>query len=134
MVGKILTEVTEQNFDEEVLNSDLPVFACFTTSWCYSCFPTCFVVDELANQYEGQLKFVRIDKEKTPEISAKYNIIVVPSIILFQDSVPVKKLLGYQKKTSLSDLLDALLAEIQTSTSTFNRDDEKTADDQSDSP
>ncbi|MBW1717162.1 MAG: hypothetical protein JRJ77_15300 [Deltaproteobacteria bacterium] len=110
MAGKMLTEVTEQNFGEEVLNSDLPVFACFTTSWCRACFPTCFVADELANRYEERIKFVRIDKEKVPEISAEYHITVVPSIILFQDSQMIKKLLGYQKERALRDLLDALSA------------------------
>jgi len=109
MVGKMLTEVTEQNFDEEVLNSKLPVFACFTTSWCRSCFPTCFVADGLANRYEGQIKFVRIDKEKVPEIADEYYITVVPSVILFQDSQMIKKLLGYQEERALMNLLDALL-------------------------
>ena len=120
MVGKMLTEVSKQNFDEEVLNSKLPVFACFTTSWCSSCFPTCFVVDGLTNRYEGQIKFVRIDKEKAPEISDEYHITVVPSIILFQDSQMIKKLLGYQERTSLRDLLDTLLAERQTLTITLD--------------
>jgi thioredoxin 1 len=104
----MLTEVTEQNFDEEVLNSDIPVFACFTTSWCHACFPTCFVADELVNRYEGRIKFVRIDQEEVPEISDEYHITVVPSIILFQGSQMVKKLLGYQEKGALGDLLDAL--------------------------
>ena len=109
MVGKMLIEVTEQNFDEEVLNSDLPVFACFTTSWCGHCFPTCLVVDELVNQYEGRIKFVRIDKEKAPEISDEYRITVAPYIILFQDSQITKRLLGYQDKAALRGLLDNLL-------------------------
>ena len=110
MVGKMLIEVTEQNFDEEALNSDLPVFACFTTSWCGHCFPTCLVADGLVNQYEGRIKFVRIDKEKVPEISDEYHITVVPSIIIFQDSRMIKKLLGYHKEEALRDLLDALSA------------------------
>ena len=110
MVGKMLTEVTEQNFDEEVLNSDLPVFTCFTTSWCQACFPTCLVADELVNRYEGRIKFVRIDKEKAPEISDEYHITVVPSIILFQNSQLVKKLLGYQEESALRDMLDTLSA------------------------
>ena len=116
MVGKMLIEVTEQNFDEEVLNSDLPVFACFTTSWCQACFPTCRVADELVNQYEGRIKFVRIDREKVPKISDEYHITVVPSIILFQDSQITKKLLGYQDKVALRDLLDALLAGVEAPT------------------
>jgi len=106
MVGKMLTEVTEQNFDEEVLNSHLPVFACFTTSVCSTCFLSCFIADELANRYEGRIKFVRIDKEKAPEISAEYHITAIPSIILFQDSQPIKKLPGYQEQRSLRAMLD----------------------------
>jgi thioredoxin 1 len=109
MVGKMLAEITEQNFDDEVLNSHLPVFACFTTSWCGSCFPTCFVADELASRYEGRIKFVRMDQEKAPEISDEYNIAVVPSIILFQDSQITRRLLGYQDHSSLRDALDSVV-------------------------
>jgi len=110
MGGKMLTEVSKQNFDEEVLNSKLPVFACFTTSWCRACFPTCLVADELVNRYEGRIKFVRIDKEKAPEISDECHITVVPSIILFQDSQITKKMLGYQEERALRELLDVLSA------------------------
>jgi thioredoxin 1 len=116
MVGEMLTKVTKQNFDEEVLNSDIPVFVCFTTSWCHACFPTCFVADDLVNRYEGRIKFVRMDKEKVPEISDEYHITVVPSIILFQDSQMIKKLLGYQEERALRDLLDALLAGVEAPT------------------
>jgi len=125
MVGKMLTEVTEQNFEEEVLNSDILVFACFTTSWCRACFPTCFVADELANRYEGRIKFVRIDKEKVPRMSAEYNITVIPSIILFQDSQITKKLLGYQEKMALRDILDALLAGVEAPISVSEECDEE---------
>jgi len=125
MVGKMLTEVTGQNFDEEVLNSDIPVFACFTTSWCRACFPTCFVADELANRYEGQIKFVRIDREKVPEISDEYHITVVPSVILFQDSQMIKKLLGYQEESALRDMLDALSAGVEAPLNISEEDDEE---------
>ena len=125
MVGKMLTEVSKQNFDEEVLNSKLPVFACFTTSWCSSCFPTCLVADELVNRYEGRIKFVRIDKEKVPEISAEYHITVVPSVILFQDSQMIKKLLGYQEERALRELLDALSAGGETPINVSKGYDEK---------
>jgi len=53
MVGVMLTDITEQNFDDEVLNSDLPVFTCFITSWCHSCYPTCLAADELAGEGKG---------------------------------------------------------------------------------
>jgi len=125
MAAKMLTEVTEQNFDEEVLNSKLPVFACFTTSWCRACFPACFVADELANRYEERIKFVRIDREKAPEISDEYHIAVVPSIILFQDSQMIKKLLGYQEERALRDMLEALLARVEAPPNISEEDDEE---------
>jgi len=108
-----MIDITARDFDKEVLECELPVFVCFTTSWCGHCFPTCLVADELVNRYEGRIKFVRIDKEKAPEISDEYSITVVPSIILFQDSQITKRLLGYQDKVVLRDLLDALLAEVE---------------------
>ena len=109
-----MIEITERDFDKEVLECKLPVFACFTASWCGHCFPTCLVADELINRYDGRLKFVRIDKEKAPEISDEYHIMVVPSIILFQDSRIIKKLVGYQDKLFLRDLLDSLLEGLPT--------------------
>ena len=130
----MISEITGRDFDEQVLKSKLPVFTCFVARWCHSCFPTCFLADELAEKYYGKIRFVRIDAEKNSEIRAKYHVIALPSMILFQDSQPVNRLLGYQERGTLRDLLDTLLAERQTSTSTFNQDDEKTKGDQSDSP
>ena len=109
--GNAIIDITDRDFNKEVLECELPVFACFTTSWCRHCFPTCLVADELVNRYEGRIKFVRIDKEKAPEISDEYHITVVPSIVLFQDSQMTKKLLGYHEERALRDMLDALLAE-----------------------
>jgi thioredoxin 1 len=107
-----MMDITDEDFNKEVLECELPVFACFTASWCQHCFPTCLVADELVERYNGQVKFVRIDKEKFPEISDEHHITVVPSIILFQDSQIIKRLLGYQDKGALKNLLDSLLAEL----------------------
>ena len=111
MVGTVLMVSTEQNFDDEVLESDLPVFACFTAFWCHSCYPACLIADELAKRYEGEIKFVRVDAERSGEISARYHVRALPTIIIFQDSQPVKTLLGYQEPGSLKYLLDSLLAQ-----------------------
>ncbi len=111
MVGKILTEITEQNFDDEVLKSDLPVFACFITSWCQSCYPTLLVADTVAEKYDGKIKFVKVDIERSPKISDRYHIVALPTIIIFRDSQPVKRLLGFQDRWSLRDLLGIMIAE-----------------------
>ena len=110
MANRVVTEITEQNFNDEVLKSDLLVFTCFTAHWCHSCYPTCLIANELAERYRGKIKFVKVDTEKSPEISARYRVRALPAIIIFQDSQMVKMLPGYQEKASLGDLLDALVA------------------------
>jgi thioredoxin 1 len=112
----MITEIEGRDFDEEVLNSDIPVLACFTTSQCGSCFALCLVMEDLAKQYEGKLKFIMINVEKEPQLATKYNIIPVPTMLLFQDSEPVTRALGFHYEWSLRELLDSVLAESETIT------------------
>jgi len=103
-----IKEVNDQNFDEEVLKCELPVLVCFTTKWCHSCYPTCLVAGELSKEYNGKIKFVRVDIEESPDIAESYNVIPVPTILLFQDAQPMKKLLGFQERFSLRDALESV--------------------------
>ena len=64
-----MKEITDRDFKREVLECQIPVFTCFTTRWCHSCYPTCLFGDELANEYEGRVKFVKVDVEKIPHVS-----------------------------------------------------------------
>ena len=104
-------EVTDEDFVREVLKSDLPVFTCFTASWCGSCFPTCLVADGLAAEYSKRIKFVRVDVGKYSELATKYRITALPTIALFQNSQPVKKVIGFHEKGSLRRLLNTILKE-----------------------
>jgi thioredoxin 1 len=107
-----MIEVTERDFDKEVLECELPVFACFTTKWCHSCYPTCLFAGELVKEYEDSVKFVRVDIEECPIASDRYHVIAVPTILLFKDSQPVKRLLGFQERGLLKRLLrDAVAKE-----------------------
>jgi len=105
-----MIDITDRDFDKEVLECKLPVFTCFTTKWCHSCYPTCLFADELVKEYEGSVKFVRVDTEGSPDTSARYHIWVVPTILLFRDSQPVEKLLGFQERGSLKRLLGDAIA------------------------
>ena len=105
-----MTEITARDFDREVMECELPVFACFVTRWCHSCYPTCLLTEELAKDYDGRVKFVKVDIEESPEIAERYHIIPVPTILLFQDSQPVKKLAGFQERSSLRALLNSATA------------------------
>jgi len=106
-----MIEITERDFDKEVLECELPVFTCFTTEWCQSCYPTCLFADQLVNEYDGSVKFVRLDTEKSPEIAERYHVIAVPTVLIFKDSQPVRKLLGFQDRSSLKSLLNSVTVE-----------------------
>jgi thioredoxin 1 len=103
-------EITDKDFEGEVLKCELPVFTCFTAEWCRSCYPTCLLADELAERYGDRVNFVRVNIDKSPEVSARYRIIVLPTIIIFHNSQPVKKLVGFQDRKSLKRLLDSISA------------------------
>jgi thioredoxin 1 len=103
-----MIEINKRDFDKEVLECELPVFACFTTKWCHSCYPTCLLGDDLANEYEGRVKFVKVDVVEIPHVSTGYRITAVPTILIFKDSKPVRTLLGFQDRRSLKALLDSV--------------------------
>jgi thioredoxin 1 len=106
-----MKEITDRDFKREVLECQIPVFTCFTTKWCHSCYPTCLFGDEMANKYEGRVKFVKVDVETIPHVSAGYRIIAVPTILIFKDAQPVKTLLGIQDRRSLKALLNSVTNE-----------------------
>ena len=106
-----MIEITGRNFDKELLECELPVFACFTARWCHTCYPTCLVAAELTEEYNGRVKFVRVDIEESPELVEKYHITAVPTILIFKDSQMAKKLLSFQDSTSLKSALNSVIAE-----------------------
>ncbi len=104
-----MIEINDREFDKEVLECEVPVFTCFTARWCHSCYPTCIFADELTKEYDNRVKFVRVDIEKSAGIAGRYHIIAVPTILLFQNAQPVKRLLGFQERRSLRLLLDSVV-------------------------
>jgi len=105
-----IIKVNDQNFDEEVLICELPVLVCFITKWCQSCYPTCLVADELSEEYNGRVKFVKVDIEESLKIADIYQITAVPTILVFQDSHATKRLISYRDRGDLKMILDNLAA------------------------
>jgi len=103
-----MIEISERDFDKEVLECELPVFACFTTQWCHNCYPTCLFADQLVMEYDGHAKFVRLDTEKSAGIAEKYHVIAVPTILVFQNAREVNRLLGFQDHGSLRPLMNSV--------------------------
>jgi thioredoxin 1 len=111
-----MIEVSELDFDNEVLGCKLPVLACFTAKWCHPCFPTCLIANQLVEEYDGRVKFVmiNIDTERNRAMVDKYHVIVVPTILLFHNAQPVKKLVGFQDRSSLRKLLNSVIERNET--------------------
>jgi thioredoxin 1 len=93
-----------------VLKCELPVLVCFTAKWSHSCYPTCLLATELIKEYKGRVEFIRVDIEESPGIAERYHVVPVPTILLFRNSRPMKKLLGFQDRFSLIDALDSVTA------------------------
>jgi thioredoxin-like negative regulator of GroEL len=106
----MIVEVTGQDFTKEMRGCNVPLLACFITEWCQPCYATCLVADQLARDYSGVVKFVRLDVEKSPEIAKRYRIIAVPTVLLFQNSRPAKRLLGFQDQNALRSLLSSAVS------------------------
>jgi len=107
-----IIEITERDFDKEVLECELPVFAFFTTEWCASCYPMHLFADQLVKEYDGSIKFIRLDKEESSEITEIYHVIAVPTILIFKDSQVVKRFLGFQELRSLRSFLNDMIKKV----------------------
>jgi len=104
----MINEIEGNGFDEAVLGSEMPVFVCFSTSRCGSCFALCLVVEDLVEEYEGRIKFVVVDVEKAPELARRYNMLAMPAVLLFNRGEPLKELGGFQSKVRIRNTLNEL--------------------------
>lgn len=95
-----LVELTDENFEEEVVNSPIPVMVDFYANWCGPCRSMTPALESLCSEMEGNLKIGKVNIEKT-SISSKYSISSIPAILMFKDGKVVDRKIGLQDKKSL---------------------------------
>jgi thioredoxin 1 len=101
--------VTDATFKAEVLDSSIPVLVDFWAAWCGPCKMIAPIVHELAGEYEGRVKVTKLDVDANPVVPGKFGVMSIPTLLLFVDGKPEKRLVGYRPKASLKSDLDAVL-------------------------
>ena len=100
--------VTDQSFADEVLGSDKPVLVDFWAIWCGPCKMVAPILEEIASEH-GEIKIAKIDIDANPNTAREYQIMSIPTMILFSDKKPVKQIVGAKSKAALlEDLADYL--------------------------
>ncbi|MEN9839862.1 MAG: thioredoxin [Bacteroidota bacterium] len=107
-MGKAL-HVTDATFDAEVLKSSTPVLVDFWAEWCGPCRMIGPVVEEMAGEYEGKAKITKVDVDSNPQISMKFGIRSIPTLLIFKNGQIVDQIVGAVPKAILKRQLDAQL-------------------------
>ena len=101
--------VTDASFKGEVLESDVPVLVDFWAPWCGPCRMVAPVVEEIAEQYEGQIKVVKLNTDENPQVASNYGIRSIPTLMIFKDGQRVDMVVGAVPKTTLANTLEKYL-------------------------
>ncbi len=102
-------EITDASFKSEVTDSPLPVLVDFWAPWCGPCKMIAPVLEEIAQEYEGKAKIVKINIDDNQNTAAQFGVRSIPTLILFKNGNEVEKIVGAQGKDKLTALIDRVL-------------------------
>lgn len=96
-----IVHATDETFEQEVLKSDLPVLVDFWAPWCGPCLMIAPALEEIAASYQGKLKVVKVNVDDNPRLSATYQIMSIPTLVLFKNGKPVDSVIGALPKNRI---------------------------------
>jgi thioredoxin 1 len=105
----LASPVTDASFKDDVLDSNVPVLVDFWAPWCGPCRMVAPVVDEIAEQYEGQVKVVKLNTDENPQVASQYGIRSIPTLMIFKGGQRVDMVVGAVPKTTLANTLEKYL-------------------------
>ena len=102
--------ITDKNFEVEVLKSNLPVLVDFWAEWCGPCRMISPIVEEIAKDLKGKLKVAKVNVDESQELAAQFNIMSIPTLLLFKKGQPVEQMVGAMSKDNLLAKINPQLA------------------------
>ena len=109
MVSEYVKEITEGNFEDEVIKSPQPVVIDLWAEWCMPCRMIAPIIEELAQEYDGKVKFGKLNVDENRNIAIRYSIQAIPTLLIFKDGQLVQKFVGLRSKADLKREIDSLL-------------------------
>jgi thioredoxin 1 len=110
MASSNTLELTDDNFEQAVINASTPALVDFWAEWCMPCKMMAPAIDELADEYTGKLTVGKVNTDENRNISMQFGISAIPTVILFKDGEMIKKFVGLQQKADLKTAIDEALA------------------------
>ncbi len=101
--------VTDENFQQEVLESELPVVVDFMATWCMPCKMIAPILAKLAQEYSGRIKFVELDTDQYSQLSARYGVQKIPNLTFFKNGEIVDQLVGFLSAGQISQSVEKLM-------------------------
>lgn len=109
MASQTIVELTDSNFESEVVNSDVPVLVDFWAEWCQPCRMLAPTIDAIADEYQGKVKVGKVDIDNNREVATNHAISSIPTVIIFRNGEVEKKFVGLTSKDQFKSTLDELV-------------------------